>query len=227
VSPDRTAPRSTARTTSRHPGGATSGGRRYESPLRAKRAEETRAALLRAATELFTERGWTSTGMRDVAREAGVAVETLYKHYSSKRKLLDAVVDQAAAGDAELVPVAQRPEFLAMGTGPRAARVAAAASVLAAIQERTARFAKLIREAAATDPEIAEVLRETRERQRADVAAGLELILDRPPTRDERDGVWALVSPESYLLLVDESGWSVDDYERWMSTTLARVLADS
>lgn len=198
--------------------------RRYDSPLRTKRAEETRANLVRAATELFTTNGWANTGMRDVAREAGVAVETLYKHFPSKRVLLDAVVDQAAAGDADPIPVAGRPEFLAMGEGRRADRIAAAASVTAAIHGRTGHFAKLIREAAASDPEIAGVLHATRERQRTDVQTGLALVLGRPPTSAERDGVWAILSPELYLLLVDESGWSVDEYEHWVARTLASVL---
>jgi len=198
--------------------------RRYESPLRAQRAAETRATLLSTATALFTEHGWAGTGMRDVAREAGVAVETLYSHFSSKRKLFDAVVDHAVVADDELVPVAERPEFLALGRGRRVDRIAAAASLLAAVHARTLPFAALIREAATSDEEIAEVLRLTRERQRADIAAGLELILGRSATDDERDGVWAVLSPEVCLLLVDESGWSIDRYERWVAELLGRVL---
>ncbi len=215
---------SAARTTSVTGPRDTSARRRYASPLRAKRAEETKATILSTATGLFTTRGWANTGMRDVAREAGVAVETLYSYYSSKRKLFDAVVDHAVVGDDEPVAVAERPEFLAMGRGRRADRVAAAASLTAAIHERTGPFAKLLREAATTDDEIAEVLRATRERQRKDVEAGFELIAGRPPTDDERDGVWAILSPEIYLLLVQESGWSLDQYERWLADTLARVL---
>lgn len=206
---------------------ASSARRRYASPLREKRAEETKATLLRAATELFTTKGWASTGMRDVARGAGVAVETLYKHYSSKRVLFDAVVDHAVVGDDEPVPVAQRPEFLAMGRGRRTDRIAAAAALTAAIHDRTGPFAKLIREAAATDEEIAEVLRATRERQRQDIGAGFELILGRPPTDAERDGAWAILSPEVYLLLVEQSGWSLAQYETWLSTMLASVLPRS
>ena len=198
--------------------------RRYASPLREKRAEETKAALLRTATELFTTTGWAGTGMRDVAREAGVAVETLYSHYSSKRKLLDAVIDHAVVGDDEPVAVAERPEFLALGRGRRADRIDAAASLVAAIHGRTAPFAKLIRQAATTDQELAEIVRATRERQRRDVEAGLELVLGRRPTEDERDGAWAILSPEVFLLLVEGSGWSLDRYRSWMAETLARVL---
>jgi AcrR family transcriptional regulator len=198
--------------------------RRYDSPLRARRAAETKSALVLAATDLFVMNGWAATGMRDVARAAGVAVETLYSHYPSKRALLDAVIDEAAVGDDAPVALAERAEFRAMARGRRADRVAAAAAVAAAINARTAPFARLIRDAAVGDPEIADVLRATRERQRVDVAAGVGLILNRAPTDAERDGVWALVSPEVFLLLVYESGWSVEEYERWMAETLARTL---
>jgi hypothetical protein len=141
--------------------------------------------------------------------------------------LFDAVVDHAVVGDDEPVPVAQRPEFLAMGRGRRTDRIAAAAALTAAIHDRTGPFAKLIREAAATDEEIAEVLRATRERQRQDIGAGFELILGRPPTDAERDGAWAILSPEVYLLLVEQSGWSLAQYETWLSTMLASVLPRS
>lgn len=201
--------------------------RRYDSPLRAQQAAETKARIIAAATELFTTRGWAGTGMRDVARQAGVAVETLYSHHPSKRALLDAVVDQAAVGDDAPVAVAERPEFLALGRGRRPARIAAAARVVREINERTIPFARLLREAATTDPEIATVLHDTRERQRLDVAAGVGLVLGRPPTDDERDGVWAIVSPEVFLLLVHESGWSLDQYEAWMASTLTQVLPRS
>lgn len=208
-------------------GSGTTARRRYESPLRAKQAADTRAALVHAATELFTTNGWTGTGMREIARHAGVAVETLYKHFSSKRQLLGAVVDEAVVGDADPIPVAGRPGFLAMGEGERADRIAAAAAVVADINGRTGPFAKLIRQAAATDPEVAEVLRETRERQRADVGTAVGLVLGRAPTPHERDGVWAIVSPELHLLLTEESGWSQHEYERWMAATLDRVLPAS
>ena len=59
----------------------------------------------------------------------------------------------------------------------------------------------MIHEAASSDAQIAEVLRATRERQRRDVGAGIEMILERVPTAAERDGIWAMASPELYLLL--------------------------
>lgn len=202
----------------------TARGRRYQSPLRARRAAETRRALLNAALEQFVSRGWAATGMRDVAAAAGVATETVYAHFSSKRGLLKAVADWAVVGDDLPVAVADRPDFAALGRGHHADRVAAAARLLTAIHERTAGLAKVLREAASADGEIAAELQDTRERQRSDVAAGIALIAGREPTPDERDGVWALMSPEVYLLLVEESGWSPDGYETWLAQTLGRII---
>ena len=93
--------------------------------------------------------------MRDIAREAGVATETIYTHFASKAELLRAAGDVAVAGDDAPVPVAERPEFVALGVGPRAERIEAAARLVTAIHVRTVGFAKAMREAAPTDETMA------------------------------------------------------------------------
>lgn len=202
-------------------------GRRYRSPLRDQRAAETRGALTAAANRLFVSKGWAATGMRDVAAEAGVATETVYAHFSSKRGLLRAVMDTAVVGDDHPVALVERPQFAAIGRGGRADRTRAAARLLTGIQERTAPVAKVLREAASSDGEIAEMLRAARQRQRLDVEAAAELIMGRAPTVIERDGLWAITSPEVYLLLVEESGWTLDQYEGWVAEMLERVVPRS
>lgn len=205
----------------------TAGRRGYRSQLREQQAAQTRRAVVDAARELFVANGWAATGMREVAAAAGVAIETVYSHFSSKRGLLRAVVDVAAVGDDTPVALAERPEFMAMGRGRRPARVAAAAALLLAVHVRTAAVAKLLREAAPTDDEIAEMLQATRERQRLDVGTALELITGRVPTRSECDGVWAVASSEVFLLLVEESGWSPKEYEAWINDALDRLIPRS
>jgi AcrR family transcriptional regulator len=201
--------------------------RRYRSQLREQQALATKRAVVDAARALFIANGWAATGMRDVAAAAGVAVETVYSHFSSKRGLLRAVTDAAAVGDDAPVPLAERADFLAIGRGRRRARIRAAARVLTAVHVRTAALAVLLRQAAPADDEIAEVLRSTRERQRVDVASAIELVIGRAPTRRECDGVWAVASPELYLLLVEESGWTPEEYEAWIAETLERVIPRS
>lgn len=198
--------------------------RQYRSPLRERRAAETRAALIGAAHRLFVANGWGATGMRGVAAEAGVATETLYAYFSSKRGLFQAVADVAVVGDDLPVPVAERPEFAAMARGRHGQRTTAAARLLTSVHSRTAGLARVMREAAATDAEIADMLSATRERQRRDVGSAMALIMGRQPTAAERDGVWAIASPEVYLMLVELSGWSIEQYESWMAETLAGLI---
>jgi AcrR family transcriptional regulator len=201
--------------------------RRYRSPHRAQQAERTRAAVIAAATRLFTADGWAATGMRDIAREAGVATETVYAHFSSKTGLFQQAMDVAVVGDAALVPLAGRPEFTAVGQGTRADRIAGAALLVTEVHQRTAGFAKALREAASSDGAIAEMLKATRERQRRDIAAGAEAVMGRKPTPRERDGLWALLSVEVYVLLVEESGWSNKKYKAWVAEMLERHIPSS
>lgn len=201
--------------------------RSYRSPRRAEQAEQTRAAVLETATRMFAEKGWAATGMRDIAREAGVATETVYSHFSSKTGLFQQVIDIAVVGDDASVAMAERPEFAATGQGSRSRRIAQAARVTAEVHRRTGRFAKVLREAAPSDDSIAEMLRSTRERQRLDIAAGAELLLGRPPTSLELDGLWATLSPEMYLLLVEDSGWAVEQYQSWVAQTLESQVSET
>ena len=211
--------------TGEHSGPA--GRRGYRSRLREEQAAATRRTIVEAARERFLTEGWSATGVRDIAADAGVAVETVYSHYSSKRGLLRAVADVAVVGDDAPVPLAQRDEFLAMGKGRRPTRIRAAAQVLTAVQVRTSGLAKLLREAAYADHEIADMLRTTRENQRSDIGRALGMVMGRAPTDAERDGVWAVASPEVYLLLVEESGWTPEQYETWVAETLERIVPRS
>ena len=81
--------------------------------------------------------------MRDVAAAAGVATETVYSYFPSKRALFQAVADLAVVGDDQPIALAERAEFAAMGQGTREERINAAARVLAGVHARTATFAKV------------------------------------------------------------------------------------
>jgi len=57
------------------------------SPQRRKGAETTSAALLRAAAELFAERGFDGTTVRDIAAAAGVNQALVFRYFGSKERL--------------------------------------------------------------------------------------------------------------------------------------------
>ncbi|MFN2484977.1 MAG: TetR/AcrR family transcriptional regulator [Candidatus Limnocylindria bacterium] len=64
--------------------------RRYHSELRAQQADETRARILDATLRVMA-RGIATLSVPDVAREAGVSVPTVYRHFRTKLDLLAAV----------------------------------------------------------------------------------------------------------------------------------------
>jgi AcrR family transcriptional regulator len=65
-------------------------GRTYRSPLRAEQADETRARILDAAAQVMT-RGLAEFSVPVVAREAGVSVPTVYRHFANKQDLIEAI----------------------------------------------------------------------------------------------------------------------------------------
>ena len=57
--------------------------------------DQTRAKILAAARELFERNGTRGTTTREVAERAGVNEATLFRHFGSKRVLLDAMREEA------------------------------------------------------------------------------------------------------------------------------------
>jgi AcrR family transcriptional regulator len=69
--------------------------RRYDSPLRQQRAEDTRDRIVAAGCELLrgsSIRDWRGLTMRAVAERAGVNERTVYRHFTNERGLRDAVM---------------------------------------------------------------------------------------------------------------------------------------
>jgi AcrR family transcriptional regulator len=62
--------------------------RSYRSPRRREQADATRRLILRAALELFTQRGFAETSIRAVAERADVSDQTIYKAFGDKVGLL-------------------------------------------------------------------------------------------------------------------------------------------
>jgi len=59
-----------------------------DTPKGSPKAEETRRRILGAALDLFQERGFGETTMRDIAGRAGVATGAAYYYFASKEQLV-------------------------------------------------------------------------------------------------------------------------------------------
>ena len=198
--------------------------RPYRSARRRQQAAETRALVLAAATSLFAERGWSATGMRDIAQEAGVAVETVYANFGSKTELLVTAIDVGVVGDAEPVPLSQRPEFAALGIGSFADRISAAARLLTGINRRTWGLRRALNEAAGSEPQLASKLHELEHRRRDNIREGVEMVVGRTVEDDALDGLWVVMGADVFSLLTQIGGRPVEDYERWLAATIRRLL---
>ena len=206
------------------PSSPASAKRSYESPRRRASAADTRLAVIAAATRLFTERGW-ATSVRDIAREAGVAVETVYSVVGSKRELLKVAMDVAIVGDDEPISLAERHEFAALGEGDRRTRLASAAAMMADQYSRVAALHHALEQGAETDEELAELKRHAHEQQLTTFAEGLTLALGRRPDPELVDGLQAIGSPATYLHLIRMAGWTQEQYQQWLGQTLLRLVA--
>jgi AcrR family transcriptional regulator len=83
---------------------------RIEAPAPKPRdAGRTRAAILDAAQEAFSSRGYLATGVRDVTAAAGVNPALVSRYFGSKEKLYEAALGELL--DARLVTGAGRARF--------------------------------------------------------------------------------------------------------------------
>ena len=163
------------------------GTRRYHSPRRKEQAEATRTEILDAAERLFIKNGYVATSMAAIAKEAGVALKTVYLGFETKSGLLRALWHRNLRGGREDVPVGEQDWFLEVLEEP--------------------------------DPATALRLNARNSRQvKTRIAPLGEVLLT-------ADILWTLNHPRTYLLLLDERGWTPEEYERWLADiTIAELL---
>jgi AcrR family transcriptional regulator len=203
--------------------------RSYDSSRRQAQARETRREVLRAAHDLFVTQGYGRTTIADVARTAGVSVETVYGAFGSKANLLHRVWDVTIGGDDEEVLYHERPEIQALRAEPDLARrLALQATLFAQAARRIVPLALAVQGAAASEPAAAQMLAEIG-RQRligitvmAEAAAATGQLA---VSEDEcRDVVWATTDGMLWHRLVNERGWSDEQFERWLAALWITML---
>ncbi|MEX2252949.1 MAG: helix-turn-helix domain-containing protein, partial [Thermoleophilaceae bacterium] len=200
-------------------------------PSRRQRAAATRRRIGQAAFGLFALNGYAATTMEAIARDAGVAVQTLYFTFHTKAAVLIEAMKVGGGAPAEAVEVMNRPwieEAFDAHTGGR--RLAVIVEHGTDIYTRLAPMYSAVSAAASIDSDVDEawqrIVRGRRE--------GMRRITQAMEQRGElHDGIGfdraadimsAVHRAETYLALVGESGWSVEAYKAWVYVTLARQL---
>ncbi len=201
-----------------------------ETDGRRRRTARSRQRIVQAATARFVSHGYAGTTIGEIARDAGVATQTVYYDFGAKRNVLQAVLDAAIAGDDPTVAVRDQAwvDELTGQTDPVAAvehLVAGAVAILA----RVAPVYDVLCHAAG-EPDVGELFTANRAARRGDQRALVTSLAEAGHLRlgldvaTAADAVYALVNEEVYLLLVGDCGWDVDRFERWLADTLRHQL---
>lgn len=195
--------------------------RQYDSTRRQEQSRQTRLAIVHAAHDLFVSNGYGRTTIADIARAAGVAVETVYAAFKNKATLLRQVWYVHFRGDEEDVPLYDRAEMQEVLAEPDlTTRIGKHAVFVTATNRRMAPLLDALVGAAANEPGAAAMLDEWAER-RIDVttkyahaaAATGQLGI----SEDEcRDVLFATMDGGLWQRLVAERGWSDERYAAWL-----------
>jgi AcrR family transcriptional regulator len=202
--------------------------------LRAEQARLTRQRIAETAARLFVRDGYAATAITGVARDAGVSVQTVYNTFSTKAGLLKAAYDITLAGDADPVPLAERPEVKALYAEPDAAKMLMGYAALG--RRLLDRLGPLLLQisagAAAGEQDLVDhrkVTDQERLRGTAMVARRLEELgaLDASVgVEAARDRIWTLNSLEVWHLLTGTLRWDGDAYQEWIGEAMcAATLA--
>ncbi|MGI8613888.1 MAG: TetR/AcrR family transcriptional regulator [Nocardioidaceae bacterium] len=190
---------------------------------RQRQAQETKDRVVAAARTLMGLSGWGATTIDAIAREAGVAPQTIYAAFGNKRALLEGM-REVMLRDSKI------PELMARaGAEPDGRRrLELWAELIRRQMETSYDVISIHRQAAASDPLVAADYRKVLDNRtrtfhrfvhdlRADLAHGVD-------ERAATDILWCFSNEEIYRELVKERRWSADRYERWLAATLIAQL---
>ena len=196
---------------------------------RAHQARETRRSILQAAQELFVANGYAATTIQAIADRAGVAVQTLYAVFGTKRELLRQLIESTITDGTDPVPMAERAESRAVAAEPDDRRRAEMdAAVGRAIIERVAPVVRVAQEAAASDPELAAMMEQVKAARREEMIAAVPLIVgpegSHPDPEEAAATLYVLYSPQVADMLMGDYGWSPERYEKWLAQMLLKTV---
>jgi AcrR family transcriptional regulator len=196
--------------------------RPYDSPRRREQAAAPRREILEAAHRLFEQDGYGATTMAAIAREAGVALKTVYLAFETKSGLLRALWNLRLRGERDEVPIAQQQwyrEVLEEPDPERQLRLNARNSRAAKV--RIAAVLTVIHQAAPLEPDIAALWDRIQTDYHANQRVIVESLGDKKALKPEldvdrgTDMLWTINHPNVWQLLVGERGWTPEQYEQW------------
>lgn len=205
--------------------------RTYNSARRQAQAEATRRGILEVAQRLFVRDGYVATTIEAIAAEAGVSAKTVYDAFATKAGVLRGVWDLALKGDTSDVPVAALPRYVEIleENDPRR-MVAVLVRNSMVVKQRIGDVLQVIRDASAVDADSGDLWQLIRSDFHANQRVLVEAIAKRKGLKSglsvdkAADILWMLNSPDTWLMLRVERGWSVQEFAKWFLETATQQL---
>ena len=203
--------------------------RSYDSSARRERARQVRENIVDAAWKLFLNAGYAGTTINAIASDAGVSAETIYKVFGSKPGLVRAIRDKALAGRGPIGAEERSDEMRKRVADPRIV-IRNWGTLTTEVAPLVAPILLLVREAAATDPELVILRREMEADRHARMTHNARFLHNRRFLRpgltikQAADVLWLYSSPELYEQLVLQCGWELDAYGRFVGDGIAASL---
>jgi AcrR family transcriptional regulator len=203
--------------------------RRYDSSGRQAQARRTRQAILDAAQRQFLAGGYAATTIAAIAAEAGVSVETIYKAFGGKPGLVRAIYQRGLVGQQPIPAYQRADELRERETDPRTI-MRNWGTIASEVGSVVSPIARLVRAAAASDPDMAALLRannDVRERRARHHARFLKqrgYLREGVTLAQATDILWTCTSDELYDLLVTQRGWSPPQFGRFLGEYMIATL---
>jgi len=208
--------------------------RQYTSTRRQAQANETRRQIIAAAGKLFSMYGYAGATIDSIAQEAAVSTETVYAVFGNKRNVLSNLIDISVGGDDRPIPLLERAGTQSVLVESDPVRLLQIfARDISEILERVAPVLEIIRMAAKTEPEIADLLKNILDQRFQNLTAVAKRLDSLGSLREGLDiskateNIWVITSPEIFSLLITDRGWTKENYVDWLFDTLVRLLIPS
>ena len=201
----------------------------YDASRRRAMARRNHAKIIECAERRFLGDGYATTTVAAIAADADVSADTIDKSFGGKPGLVRAIRTTALQGERP-VPAEQRSDELDVDPSDPAAIIHAWGALTAEIAPRVSPILLLIRDAAASAPEVADLQREVdadRHRRMTDNARRLRDAGHLRPglgLTGAADVLWTYSSPELYELLVIRRGWSPKTYGLFVAEAMIKAL---
>jgi AcrR family transcriptional regulator len=207
--------------------------REYDSSSRKQAARLTQDAIIEAARRVFLDKGYAAATMPAIAEAAGVALDTVYATVGKKPALFRLLIEMAISGSDGAVPPEEREYVRAIRAETDAAKkLRIYAAAIRGIQEELAPLFRVLQGAVPLDSELATLWQSISQRRAknmrllaADLAATGRL-RRHLSLEKAADIIWSMNSPEFYLLLVEQRGWSSREFEDWLADAWVRLLLE-